>query len=61
MVKSQLDDIPGIGVKRRNALLKAFGTIDGIRKVSVEEIARVKGMNRNVAEKVILSLSKKDG
>ncbi len=60
MVKSLLDDIPGIGVKRRNALLKTFGSIDGIRKASVEEIARVKGMNRNAAEHVIRELNKKD-
>jgi excinuclease ABC subunit C len=60
MVKSLLDDVPGIGVKRRNALLKTFGSIDGIRKASVEDIVRVKGMNPKIAEKVIGALNKKD-
>jgi excinuclease ABC subunit C len=60
MVKSLLDDIPGIGAKRRNALMKAFGSIDGIRKASVEEIARVKGMNKMIAEKLIRALNKRD-
>jgi excinuclease ABC subunit C len=59
MVKSLLDDIPGIGEKRRNSLLKAFGSIDGIRKASVEEIAQVDGMNRKVAEKLIRALDKR--
>ncbi len=60
MVKSLLDEIPGIGTERRNALMKAFGSIDEIRKASVEEIARVKGMNTKTAEKVIGALNKMD-
>ena len=52
-VTSLLDSIPGIGEKRRNALLKAFGSIEGIRKASLEEIAGVKGMNRKIAEDVL--------
>jgi excinuclease ABC subunit C len=58
MVKSILDEIPGIGEKRRKALLKAFRTVDGIRKASVEDIVRVKGMNTKIAEKVIHTLKK---
>ncbi len=50
---SILDDIPGIGTKRRQALLRRFGTLDAIRKASVEELAAVPSMNRAVAEKLV--------
>jgi len=51
-VKSVLDEIPGIGPKRRQALLKQFGTLDKIRDASVDELASVPGMNRRVAEQL---------
>lgn len=51
-IRSLLDDIPGIGRKRRNALLKHFGSIDAIRAASVEELAAVPGMNMKVARTV---------
>ena len=53
---SQLDGVPGIGPKRRSALLKHFGSIDGIRAASVEELAAVPGMTRKVAEQLKGSL-----
>ena len=43
MVHSQLDDIPGIGEKRRKALLKKFATLEAIENASVEELAEVVG------------------
>jgi excinuclease ABC subunit C len=49
---SQLDSIPGIGPTRRKALLKHFGSMDKIREASIEELARVNGMNRKAAESV---------
>ncbi len=51
-IKSTLDDIPGIGPKRKRALLKAFGSLDGIRAASVEELASVPGMTRKSAEEL---------
>lgn len=51
-VKSRLDDIPGIGSSRRQALLKAFGSIKRIAEADVTEIAAVKGMTKNLAENV---------
>jgi excinuclease ABC subunit C len=51
-VASQLDSIPGIGPKRRQALLKAFGSVKNIRQADVEAIAAVPGMNRTLAETV---------
>nr|WP_255603628.1 helix-hairpin-helix domain-containing protein [Oscillochloris sp. ZM17-4] len=49
---SPLEDIPGIGPKRKKALLKAFGSLDGIRKASVEELAAVQGMTKKAAEEL---------
>ncbi|HHU69849.1 MAG TPA: excinuclease ABC subunit UvrC [Thermoanaerobacterales bacterium] len=50
--KSILDDIPGIGKVRKKALLKAFGSVKGIREASLDEIKKVKGMNEKAAEAV---------
>ena len=44
-VKSVLDDIPGIGAKRRKALMKYFKSQEAIREASVEELADVESMN----------------
>jgi excinuclease ABC subunit C len=51
-IKSLLDEIPGIGPKRKRALLKAFGSLDGIRAASVEELAAIQGMTRKSAEEL---------
>lgn len=49
---SLLDDVPGIGKVRRNALLTHFGSLQKIRAASVEEIAEVPHMTRPLAEKL---------
>lgn len=49
---SELDTIPGIGAKRKQALLKKFGSIRNIKQATLEELVAVKGMNRSAAEKV---------
>ena len=51
-ITSALDAVPGIGPKRRRALLKQFGSLAGIRKASPEELAAVENMNPNLAKKV---------
>jgi excinuclease ABC subunit C len=48
-LKSSLDEIPGVGPKRRRALLQRFGSVDAIRKAGEEEIASVPGMTRRTA------------
>jgi excinuclease ABC subunit C len=53
---SQLDEVPGIGPKRRSALLKHFGSIEAIRAASVDELAAVPGMTRKAAEQLKGSL-----
>lgn len=49
---SLLDDIPGIGEARRNALLMQFGSLQKIRAASTDELAAVAGMTRPLAEKL---------
>lgn len=48
-IASQLDEIPGVGPTRRRALLKHFGSLDGIREASIDALAEVKGIPREVA------------
>jgi excinuclease ABC subunit C len=48
-LKSSLDEIPGVGPKRKKALLQRFGSVDAIRKAAVDEIAAVPGMTRSTA------------
>jgi len=51
-IASALDSIPGIGPKRKKALLKKFGSVRGIKEASIDELARVAGMTSKLAEKV---------
>jgi excinuclease ABC subunit C len=50
--KSVLDEIPSIGPKRKQALLKHFGSVRAISAASVDELAALDGMTRDAAEKV---------
>jgi excinuclease ABC subunit C len=49
-IASQLDQIPGIGPARRRVLLRTFGSLDGIRAASEDELAGVPGITRQLAE-----------
>lgn len=49
---SSLQDIPGIGAKRRQQLLKHFGGLQQLQKAGVEDIARVSGISRQLAQKI---------
>lgn len=52
MTKSKLDLIDGIGEKKRTELLKKFGSVKKIKEAKVEELEKVKGINRALAEKI---------
>ena len=53
---SRLEDIAGIGPRRRAALLKHFGGLKGLKAAAVDDIARVEGINRPLAERIWSSL-----
>jgi len=50
--KSVLDEIEGIGPKKKKALLKQFGSVKKIREATVEELTRVQGINAGLAQKI---------
>jgi excinuclease ABC subunit C len=51
-MRSALDSVPGIGPKRKQALLRKFGSVKGIREASLDDIAATVGFTRRLAEKV---------
>ncbi|BDG46247.1 excinuclease ABC subunit UvrC [Parageobacillus sp. KH3-4] len=51
MLRSLLDDIPGVGEKRKKALLKHFGSIKNMKEATVEELQKA-NIPRSVAEKI---------
>ena len=52
LTKSELDDIQGIGEKRKKALLNHFKDIEAIKKATFEELLEVEGMNKTSSESV---------
>ncbi len=54
---SMLQDIPGIGPKRRRELLRFFGGLQGVQKASRDELARVPGINASLAESIYRALN----
>ena len=50
--ESILDDCPGVSQNRKNLLLRRFGSVNRLRKASVEEIASTEGIRRKLAEEV---------
>lgn len=54
--QSVLQEIPGIGPKRRQSLLKHFGGLQGIQQAGLKDLNRVAGINAELAEKIYLYL-----
>ena len=50
--KSTLEEVHGLGPKKRKALIDAFGSVKAVREASVDDIAKVRGMTRTLAERV---------
>jgi excinuclease ABC subunit C len=58
VTKSVLDEIPGVGRGRKATLLKWFGSVDGLKKATVDEIRAVPGIPRHLAEEIHRRLEK---
>ena len=53
MIKSELDDIKGIGQKRKMAIFNKFGSIENIKNSTIEEISAIPGFNKKIAEQIL--------
>jgi excinuclease ABC subunit C len=54
--KSPLETIEGIGSKRRQQLIKHFGGMQGVERAGIDDLAKVPGINKNLANKIYQSL-----
>jgi excinuclease ABC subunit C len=54
--RSALDDVSGVGKMRKKALLRRFGSVEGIRRAGVDEVAGVEGISRGLAERILIHL-----
>lgn len=52
MTRSALDEISGIGAKKKEALIKKFGSVEKIKKASIDELQEIKGINEELAKKI---------
>jgi len=55
-IASALDGIAGVGKARRESLLKEFGSVERIKQATVDDLARVKGISKRLAEKILKAL-----
>ena len=53
MTKSILDDIKGIGPKKKKELLQKFGSVENIKKLSIEELVKINGINKKIAKEIL--------
>ncbi len=56
--QSILQEVPGVGAKRRQALLKHFGGLQGIKEAGIKDLSKVTGINEDLADKIYHHLKK---
>lgn len=61
MKRSILDDIPGLGPKRRKQLVSSFGSVAKVKEASVEELAELPGFGPSLAQKIYDTLHVREG
>ena len=59
--KSTLEEIPGLGPKRRQLLLKQFGGLQGVTRAGVEALASIDGISRQLAQRIYDTFHHQDG
>src|SRR5258707_15822235 len=59
IAESILDECPGVSDNRKQALLAKFGSVERLRKASVEDIAAVEGISEKLAETIVRFLNRK--
>ena len=50
--KSRLEEIPGIGARKRQILLNTFGGLQGVKAAGIEELMQIRGINRETAQAI---------
>jgi excinuclease ABC subunit C len=58
---SALDQVPGLGPKRRALLLNRFGSVTRLKREPVESIAAVPGIGRRMAERILETVASREG
>jgi excinuclease ABC subunit C len=57
-IRSDLGDIPGIGPRRQTVLLRRFGSLQGVKEATKEDIARVPGFSEALASRILTYLGR---
>lgn len=52
ITKSELDEVKGIGKAKKQALLKEFGSVEKIKKATIEELMKINGITKTIAEQL---------
>ena len=60
ITKSVLDSVPGLGEVRKRLLLEKFGSVENIKNSTVEELVKIKGINKKIAQDILDLLNKED-
>ena len=54
--RSPLEDVPGIGAKRRQRVMQHFGGLQGLARASVEDLQKIPGISRQLAQAIFDAL-----